>query len=112
MQKFSTSMHGRGRSRRSELGNSGDLGRRHQHHAPSRRRPPGLTGFVTTGADMTGMTVTVAFNGGADNSFAWATTGAASGGVTTPLWSLTLNGDSFSAPWQFAFLNPECRSFS
>ena len=41
---------------------------------------PGLTGFVTTGA--------------------------ASGGVTTALWSLTLNGDSFSAPWQFSFLNP------
>ena len=65
---------------------------------------PGLTGFVTTGADMTGMAVTVAFNGGADSTFAWATTGAASGGVTTPLWSLTLNGDSFSAPWQFSFL--------
>jgi hypothetical protein len=67
---------------------------------------PGLTSFVTTGADMTGMMVTVAFNGGPDSTFAWATTGAALGGVTTALWSLTLNGDSFSAPWQFSFLNP------
>jgi PEP-CTERM motif len=67
---------------------------------------PGLTGFATTGAMMTGLSVTVAFNGGADHTFAWATTGANSGGVTTGLWSLTMDGDSFTSPWVFSFLSP------
>lgn len=67
---------------------------------------PGLTGYTTTGANMAGLSVTVAFNGGPDNTFAWATTGATSGGVTTALWSLSLAGDSFGTPWLFSFLSP------
>ena len=67
---------------------------------------PGLTAFATTGADMGGLQVTVAFNNGPANTFAWAATGPTSGGVTTPLWSLTLANDSFTTPWVFSFLNP------
>lgn len=68
---------------------------------------PGLTGFVTTGAGMSGLSVAVAFNGGALlPAQSWVTTGPAAGGVTTANWSLTLDGDSFSTPWQFSFLNP------
>jgi hypothetical protein len=67
---------------------------------------PGLTAFATTGADMAGLSVTVGFTGGPDTTFAWGVTGPSSGGVFTPDWSLTLDGDSFTSPWVFSFLNP------
>jgi hypothetical protein len=65
---------------------------------------PGLTGFVTLGDDMAGMSVTATFSNGLSETRAWAATGAGQGGVTGAgsLWELSLEGDSFVAPWQFA----------
>lgn len=62
---------------------------------------PGLTGFATTGAEMTNMSVTATFSGGFSQNLLWAPTGATSGGVLGDGWSLSLNGDSFSTPWSF-----------
>ena len=68
---------------------------------------PGLTGFVTLGDDMTGMTVTARFSGVGDGpieeTLTWAATGAGSGGVTSTLggWGLSVSGDTFSAAWEF-----------
>ena len=65
---------------------------------------PGLTGFVTLGDDMVGMSVTATFSGGLSETVAWAATGAGQGGAVGAgtLWELSLDGDSFAAPWQFA----------
>lgn len=64
---------------------------------------PGLTGFQTTGAMMSGMSVTATFSAqGFSETLAWATTGAASGGVTGSGWGLSLNGDSFNTAWNFS----------
>jgi hypothetical protein len=62
---------------------------------------PGLTGFATTGAMMTGMSVQAIFSGGLNQTLAWGTTGPVAGGVTGNGWGLSLDGDSFSTPWQF-----------
>ena len=64
---------------------------------------PGLTGFATTGAMMTGMSVTAIFSGGTNETLAWAPTGATSGGVSGTNWGLSLTGDSFGGNWQFSF---------
>ncbi|MEO8310411.1 MAG: PEP-CTERM sorting domain-containing protein [Caldimonas sp.] len=64
---------------------------------------PGLTGFSTTGADMTGLNVTATFSNGFSQSLAWGTTGPSAGGVFGTGWSLTLNGDSFNTNWLFDF---------
>ncbi len=64
---------------------------------------PGLTGFATTGADMTGLNVTATFGNGFSQSLAWGTTGPSAGGVFGTGWSLTLNGDSFNTGWLFDF---------
>jgi hypothetical protein len=64
---------------------------------------PGLTGFVTTGADMTGLNISATFSNGLSQTLAWATTGASAGGVFGAGWSLTLNGDSFGGNWLFNF---------
>ncbi len=64
---------------------------------------PGLTGFATTGAMMDGLAVTATFEEGVETVY-WADTGATSGGVTGVLgtgWSLSLDGDTFSASWVF-----------
>ena len=61
---------------------------------------PGLTGFSTTGAQMTGLQVTANFDG-FSQTIAWAATGASSGGVTGDGWSLDVTGDTFSANWMF-----------
>lgn len=63
---------------------------------------PGLTGFNTSGAQMDGLKVTANFSGGLSQTLSWADTGATSGGVTGSGWSLSLGGDTFTAPWQFA----------
>jgi len=62
---------------------------------------PGLTGFATTGAQMTGLAVTATFSSGFSQTLNWATTGATSGGVTGAGWGLSLTGDSFSSAWAF-----------
>lgn len=61
---------------------------------------PGLTGFATTGAMMTGLSVTATFTNGG-GTLLWATTGATSGGVSTTGWGLSLTGDSFASLWNF-----------
>lgn len=62
---------------------------------------PGLTGFSTSGAMMSGMSVTAIFSNGTNQTLSWATTGASSGGVTGTGWGLSMAGDSFSAEWLF-----------
>lgn len=63
---------------------------------------PGLTGFATTGAMMTGLSVRAVFSNGLDQTLAWATTGAAAGGVFGTGWSLSVDGDTFAANiWDF-----------
>lgn len=62
---------------------------------------PGLTGFMTTGAMMSGTLITANFASGFSETLAWATTGATSGGVTGAGWGLSLTGDSFTVPWMF-----------
>ena len=62
---------------------------------------PGLTGFVTTGADMNGMTVTATFKNGFAETLLWGSTGLEAGGVTGTGWSLSLVGDSFLSSWSF-----------
>ena len=64
---------------------------------------PGLTGFSTTGAMMTGLSITASFVGGFTETLAWVTTGLTSGGVTGTGWGLNLNGDTFGALWNFTF---------
>ena len=64
---------------------------------------PGLTGFQTSGAEMTGLAVTANFVGGFTETLAWSTTGANSGGVVGNGWGLSLDGDTFSALWNFNF---------
>lgn len=56
---------------------------------------PGLTGFSTTGAMMSGMRVTATFTSGATDVQSWVTTGATSGGAFGAGWSLTQTGDTF-----------------
>jgi hypothetical protein len=62
---------------------------------------PGLTGFSTTGAMMSGMSVTATFFGGFSETLSWATTGANSGGVTGTNWGLSESGDTFGGTWTF-----------
>lgn len=62
---------------------------------------PGLTGYATSGAMMSGMSITASFSSGQSQTLSWATTGASSGGVSGSGWGLSLDGDTFSAPWNF-----------
>ena len=64
---------------------------------------PGLTGFSTTGAMMTGLAVTANFVGGFSQTLFWGTTGATSGGVVGTGWDLSLTGDTFTSLWNFNF---------
>lgn len=64
---------------------------------------PGLTGFQTTGAMMDGMSVTATFSNGFSQTLLWADTGLTSGGVTGNGWSLSVDGDTFTALWDFDF---------
>ena len=64
---------------------------------------PGLTGFATTGAMMTGLAVTANFVGGFSETVLWGTFGPALGGALGTGWTLSLNGDTFSANWEFDF---------
>ena len=64
---------------------------------------PGLTGFQTSGAEMTGLAVTANFVGGFSQTLLWGTTGANSGGVVGTGWDLSLDGDTFTSLWNFNF---------
>lgn len=65
----------------------------------------GIDNFATTGALMDGMLVTVRLRDGNGNLFggtvAWADTGPNSGAASTPLWTLSVDGDTFTADWNF-----------
>ena len=45
---------------------------------------PGLTGFATTGADMTGLNVTATFSNGFSQSLAWARRASAPAASSAP----------------------------
>jgi hypothetical protein len=63
---------------------------------------PGLTGFTTTGAMMDGLSVTATFASGFSQTLLWADIDADGGGVSgTGGWALRLDGDTFTAPWNF-----------
>lgn len=62
---------------------------------------PGLTGSLTHGALMDGLSVTATFASGFSETLLWADTGPTSGGVSGNGWSLSLTGDSFFASWNF-----------
>lgn len=62
----------------------------------------GITGFATTGAMMDRMTIRVAYSDGSSDSAVWGVTGTNAGGASTANWSLSLDGDSYSAPWTFS----------
>jgi hypothetical protein len=64
---------------------------------------PGLTGFSTFGDMMTGMSVTVTFQGGFTETVAWAATGPGAGGVDGTGWGLVMSGDTFGGAWNFTF---------
>jgi hypothetical protein len=65
---------------------------------------PGLTGFATTGALMDGLEVTATFANGFTETVTWAAGGGPdAGGVTGTGWSLSVDGDTFTAPWVFDF---------
>jgi hypothetical protein len=67
---------------------------------------PGLTGFTTTGAMMSGLSVRAVFSGGLDQTLLWSTTGASSGGVSGAGWGVSVDGDTFAANiWDFT-INP------
>ncbi len=67
---------------------------------------PGLTGFSTTGAMMTGLSVRAVFSNGLDETLAWSTSGPAAGGVTGSGWAVSVDGDTFNANiWDFV-INP------
>ena len=67
---------------------------------------PGLTGFATTGANMSGMSVTATFAGGLSETAVWGATGDESGAAVGTGWSLDLAGDSFISNWNFVFSDP------
>jgi hypothetical protein len=71
----------------------------------------GLTGFQTTGADMSGMSVTATFANGASESLNWSATGATSGGVASSLFSLGVAGDTFTANWNLTNLSSSRLTF-
>jgi hypothetical protein len=68
---------------------------------------PALTGFATTGSMMDGLSVSAYFNGAAvPTTLLWADIPGGSaddGGVFGNGWSLTLDGDTFNANWNFTF---------
>lgn len=66
----------------------------------------GLTGFATTGADMSGMVVSADFSNGAAETLIWGPTGVGSGGVDGILFSLNETNDTFSSDWALVNKNP------
>jgi len=70
---------------------------------------PGLAGFATTGAMMSGLSVRAVFSGGLDETQLWSTTAATSGGVIGTGWGVDVIGDTFSPnAWAFT-INPNAQ---
>jgi len=66
-----------------------------------------ISDFQVTGNEMVGMAVTVNFTSGPDETVAWTSTGANSGGAfgADNDWSLTMEGDTFADTWVLTY-NP------
>ena len=64
---------------------------------------PAVANFATTGANMSGMEVTLNFMDGGSETATWQTTGATSGAAVGTGWSLSLDGDSFVSSWAADF---------
>lgn len=60
-----------------------------------------ISEFVTTGASMAGMTVRATFDTEFVETATWVSTGASSGGAFGTGWSVSVDGDTFSATWTF-----------
>ena len=54
---------------------------------------------------MTGMEVTATFGDGGSTTGFWATTGATAGAASAAGWNLSLDGDTFTADWNFTYTN-------
>lgn len=64
--------------------------------APFADAPFGISSFISTGATIAGMTVTAFFQGGAEETLTWASTGFGSGGATGSLFSIAVDGSVFA----------------
>jgi PEP-CTERM motif-containing protein len=62
----------------------------------------GVTNATVFGDTMDGLSVTVFFSAGGQETRAWADTGPGAGGASSVAWSLTLTGDTFGATWNYA----------
>jgi hypothetical protein len=62
----------------------------------------GITGFATLGSGMDGLIVTATFASGGVSSCTWSATSATAGGCSTALFTMSLDGDTFNAPWVLA----------
>lgn len=61
---------------------------------------PSLTGFAMTGADMSLIEVTAYFRNETSETLVWGQLGLEAGGVESDSgWSLSLDGDSYTASW-------------
>lgn len=64
---------------------------------------PAVAAFDTTGADMSGMTVTLNFFDGSSETATWETTGFQAGGAFGTGWSVSVDGDTFVSDWAADF---------
>lgn len=62
----------------------------------------GITGFTTLGSGMAGLRITATFLGGGSSFCDWTGTTATAGGCSNAQFSIALDGDTFTAPWQFS----------
>lgn len=66
---------------------------------------PGFSGFETTGANMTGLSVTATFSGNTSETGIWQTTdaqlGSGSASGSSLNWNLSVTGTTFEQPWTF-----------
>ncbi len=61
-----------------------------------------LTGFSTTGSDMSGMEVTVNFQNGTSSTAIWSTISSGIGAASTGGWTLSESGNTFGDLWTFS----------
>ncbi len=64
-----------------------------------------ISGFATTGANMTGMEVTIQYLNGGRETAIWGTTGWTSGGAFGNQWQLIQTGNTYGTPWRFNNFN-------
>jgi hypothetical protein len=64
---------------------------------------PSVDSFMTTGADMAGMSVTAFFSAGAPETVPWVAGVGAAGSATGTNWTMATSGDTFSSPWTLLY---------